>query len=45
MQIPNGKHKSIYGEATEVRCASLKDFKKNVGINKHNGLYESDIRL
>ena len=36
---PNGKHKSIYGDpVTEVRCASLKDFKKNIGINKHNQL-------
>ena len=42
---PNGKTKSIYGDpVTEVRCTNIKDFKKNVGINKHNGLYESDIR-
>ncbi len=42
---PKGKQRSIYGEAvTEVRCKSEKDFRKNVGINKHNGLYESDIR-
>ena len=42
---PRGKHKSIYGESvSEVRCKSEKDFRKNVGINKHNGLYESDVR-
>ena len=42
---PKGKHKSIFGEpVTEVRCNSQKDFKKNLGICKHNGLYESDIR-
>jgi len=42
---PNGDHRSIFGEpVTEVKCNSLKDFKKNLGICKHNGLYESDIR-
>ena len=42
---PKGKSTSIYGDpVTEVRCTNIKDFKKNVGINKHNGLYESDIR-
>ena len=42
---PNGKHKSIYGDpVTEVRCASLKDFKKNIGINNNNQLFESDLR-
>jgi len=42
---PRGKHTSVYGDkVTEVVCQNLKDFKKNVGINKHNGIYESDIR-
>jgi len=42
---PKGKHTSIYGDkVTEVICQNQKDFKKNVGINKHNGIYESDIR-
>ena len=42
---PQGKFKSIFGHpVTEVKCQNIKDFKKNVGINKHNGLYESDIR-
>jgi len=42
---PQGKHKSIFGHpVTEVKCQNIKDFKKNVGINKHNGLFESDIR-
>ena len=42
---PKGKHTSIYGDkVTEVVCQNQKDFKKNVGINKHNGIYESDIR-
>ena len=42
---PNGLHRSIFGDpVTEVKCNSLKDFKKNIGIAKHNGLYESDIR-
>ena len=42
---PKGKHKSIYGDkVTEVICQNAKDFKTNVGINAHNGLFESDIR-
>ena len=42
---PQGKSKSIFGHpVTEVKCQSIKDFKKNIGINKHNGLFESDIR-
>ena len=42
---PNGLFKGIYGEAvTQVKCTNIKDFKKNIGIAKHNGLYESDIR-
>lgn len=42
---PRGKHRSIYGEAvTEVRCKNGKDFKKNVALNRHNKLYESDIK-
>ena len=42
---PNGKHRSIYGDpVSEVRCASLKDFKKNIGININNKLFESDLR-
>ena len=42
---PNGTHKSIYGDpVTEVRCANIKDFKKNLGINNNNKTFESDIR-
>jgi len=42
---PKGTKQSIYGEkVTEIRCKTLKDFRKNVAINKHNKLYESDVR-
>jgi len=42
---PRGKHRSIYGEAvSEVRCKTSKDFKKNVAMNNHNKLFESDIK-
>ncbi len=42
---PKGKYKSIYGDpVTEVKCANLKDFKKNIGINNNNKLFESDLR-
>jgi DNA polymerase elongation subunit (family B) len=42
---PRGTVRSIYGEAvSEVRCRSLKDFRKNVAINRSNNLYESDIK-
>ena len=42
---PKGSHTSVYGEkVTEIRCKSLKEFRKNVSINTHNKKYESDIR-
>jgi len=42
---PKGTRRSIYGEpVTEIRCRNLKDFRKNVAINKHNKLFESDIK-
>jgi len=42
---PRGKHKNIYGDpVSEIRCRSLKDFRKNVAINKGSGLCESDVR-
>ena len=42
---PRGKQRSIYGDpVTEVRCKNLKEFRKNVAINNHNKLFESDIR-
>ena len=42
---PGGKHRSIYGDkVTEMRCKSGKDFKKNVAFNKHNKLFESDVK-
>ena len=42
---PKGKQQSIYGEkVTEIRCKTLKDFRKNVAINNHNKTFESDIR-
>ena len=42
---PHGKHKSIYGDpVTELRCANIKDFKKNLGIHSSNKTFESDIR-
>jgi len=42
---PRGSHKSIYGEAVqEVRCKNVKEFRKNVAINKGNKTFESDIK-
>lgn len=42
---PRGSTRSIYGEpVTEVRSKSNKDFRKNVALNKHNKLFESDIK-
>jgi len=42
---PHGKHRSIYGDpVTELRCANIKDFKKNLGIHSSNKTFESDIR-
>ena len=42
---PRGKHRSIYGEPVqEVRCRNIKDFRKNVAINKGNKTFESDIK-
>ena len=42
---PRGQHTSIHGDkVTEVRCRSYTDFRKNVAINKHNKMFESDIK-
>ena len=42
---PRGKQKNIYGEpVSEIRCKSLKEFRKNVAMNKGSGLCESDVR-
>ena len=43
---PRGKARSVYGDSiTEVRCKSLKDFRKNVAINKKSGkMFETDVR-
>jgi len=43
---PRGRTKSVFGDTvTEVRCKSLKEFRKNVAINKSSGkLYETDIK-
>ena len=42
---PKGSFTSVYGEkVTEIRCKSIKEFRKNVAINTHNKKFESDIR-
>jgi DNA polymerase elongation subunit (family B) len=42
---PRGKKRSTHGEAvSEIRCKNGKDFKKNVAMNRHNRLFESDIK-
>lgn len=42
---PKGKHRSVYGDpVSEMRCKNLKDFRKNVGMNRHNKLFESDVK-
>jgi len=42
---PRGSHRSIYGEpVAEIRCRGVKDFRKNVAINRSNKTYESDIK-
>lgn len=42
---PRGSHQSIYGEPVqEVRCKNIKEFRKNVAINKGNKTFESDIK-
>ena len=43
---PRGKVKSVYGEpVTEVRCKTLKEFRKNIAINRATGkLYETDVK-
>lgn len=42
---PRGKHRSIYGDPVqEIRCRNIKDFRKNVAINKGNKTFESDIK-
>lgn len=43
---PKGKHRSIYDEPiTRVRCANHKEFKKEISINSHKKLYETDLNL
>lgn len=42
---PRGKHRSVHGDpVSEVRCKNLKDFRKNVGMNRHNQMFESDVK-
>lgn len=42
---PKGKQRSIYGDPVcELWCKNNKDFRKNVAMYKHNGLFESDIK-
>jgi len=42
---PRGKHRSIYGDPVcEIWCKNSKEFRKNVALYKHSGLFESDIR-
>ena len=42
---PRGSHHSIHGEkVAEVRCKSIKEFRKNVAINRGNKTFESDIK-
>jgi hypothetical protein len=42
---PRGSHRSIYGDpVAEIRCRGVKDFRKNVAINRSNKTYESDIK-
>jgi len=42
---PKGKLRSTHGEpVSEIKCKSGKDFKKNVAMNRHNRLFESDIK-
>ena len=42
---PRGKQRSIYGDPVdEIRCKGLADFRKNVAMNRHNKLFESDIK-
>lgn len=41
----SGNHQSIFGDkVTEIRCKNLKDFRKNVALNRHNKMFESDIK-
>lgn len=42
---PRGSHRSVHGDpVSEIRCKNLKDFRKNVGMNRHNKLFESDVK-
>ena len=39
-----GKYKSVYGDPlSRIVCKNTKDFRKEVAINKHKKLFESDI--
>ena len=41
---PKGKHKTVYGDpVSRIVCKNTKDFRKEVAINKHKKLFESDI--
>jgi len=40
---PKGKYKSTYGEPlTRIVCKNTKEFKKEISINRHRKLFESD---
>lgn len=42
---PRGKFRSTFGEtASEIKCRNGTEFKKNVAMNRHNQLFESDIK-
>ena len=42
---PRGSHRSIHGDpVTEIRSKNSKDFRKNIAQNRHNKMFESDIK-
>ena len=42
---PKGTSRSIHGKhVTEVRCKNVKEYRKNVAINRPNETYETDIK-
>ena len=41
---PRGKYKSIYGDnLNRIVCKNTKEFRKELSINKHKKLFESDV--
>ena len=42
---PKGKYRTIYGDTVcEIVSRNGNDFRKNVSLNKHNKMFESDIK-